>query len=129
VLPPAEIDFVDYAPDKPKVVGYRAKWDADSFEYHHTPRRFDFPAEDASLLRQLTAIAKDCWRILGVRGYVRVDFRLDRDGKPWVLEVNANPCLSPDAGFFAAAQRAGLGFEQVIERILADAFRAAPASN
>lgn len=121
VLPPAEIDFVDYAPDKPKVVGYRAKWDAESFEYHHTPRRFEFPAKDAALLETLRGIALDCWRILGLRGYVRVDFRVDSEGRPWVLEVNANPCLSPDAGFFAAAQQAGLTFDRVVERIIADA--------
>src|SRR5262249_19084898 len=40
VLPPAEIDFSAFPAGKPHLVGYRAKWDADSFEYHHTPRRF-----------------------------------------------------------------------------------------
>ncbi len=129
VLPPVEIRFVDYVPGKPRIVGYRAKWEADSFEYNHTPRRFDFPEADKGLLERLVAIAADCWTLLGLRGYARVDFRVDDSGRPWMLEVNANPCLSPDAGFFAAAQRAGLGFADVIERILVDAQRAGGAMN
>jgi D-alanine-D-alanine ligase len=126
VLPPAEIRFVDYAPGKPRIVGYRAKWESDSFEYNHTPRRFDFPEEDVSLLKELSRIALSCWKTLELRGYARVDFRVDGAGRPWVLEVNANPCLSPDAGFFAAAQQAGLTFARVVERILADAILACP---
>ncbi|MEW6252659.1 MAG: D-alanine--D-alanine ligase, partial [Planctomycetota bacterium] len=126
VLPPAEIDFVDYASGKPKVVGYRAKWDAASFEFHHTPRRFDFPSEDRPLLDELSRIAARCWRVFGLRGYVRVDFRVDAAGRPFVLEVNANPCLAPDAGFYAATQQAGLPFAAVVSRILADAMRGRP---
>lgn len=123
VLPPAEIDFVDYAPGKPKFVGYKAKWDEGSFEFHHTPRRFDFPDSDRVLLNLLTDLAQTCWKWLDLRGWVRVDFRVDEAGQPFILEVNANPCLSPDAGFAAATQRAGLSFEKVIDRIIRDAVR------
>ena len=45
-LPPAEIDFTAYPLDKPRIVGYEAKWAAASFEYANTPRRFDFAASD-----------------------------------------------------------------------------------
>lgn len=123
VLPPAEIDFVGYDSGKPKLVGYKAKWDESSYEYHHTPRRFDFPEGDRPLLRTLTTIAEECWRKLDLHGWVRVDFRVDVAGRPYVLEVNANPCLSPEAGFAAATQRAGLTFEQVVQRILGDPVR------
>ena len=118
VLPHAEILFVDYPEDKPRVVDYKAKWDEGSFEYSHTPRSFDFPASDAGLLEFLSEISKRCWRLFGLRGYARVDFRVDADGQPWVLEINANPCLSPDGGFYAALERAGLSIESAVERIL-----------
>jgi D-alanine-D-alanine ligase len=59
-------------------------------------------------------------------GYARVDFRVDESGRPWVLEVNANPCLSPDAGFAAALAEAGLGYEAAVERLIDDALERAP---
>ena len=119
-LPPAEIRFVDYPEDKPKFVGYRAKWDQSSFEYSRTPRRFDFPSQDAALLADLRRRSVACWELFGLRGYARVDFRVDAEGKPWVLEINTNPCLSPDAGFMAAAARDGLLPDDVIRRIITD---------
>lgn len=121
VLAPAEIRFDDFPPGKVRVVDYLSKWVEESFEYHHTPRCFDFPEEDAALLFRLKDLALKCWRVFGLRGYARVDFRIDKTGKPWVLEVNTNPCLSPDGGFYAALERAGLNFTQAIERIIRDA--------
>jgi D-alanine-D-alanine ligase len=125
VLPPAEIDFSAFPSDKPRIVGYTAKWHEDSFEFQNTPRSFDFPAHDASLLAELRRLAIACWHAFDLRGYVRVDFRVDRAGRPWILEINSNPCLSPDAGFYAAVQRAGLTFADAVERILEDAMAAA----
>jgi len=119
-LPPAEIRFDAFPEGKQRVVGYRAKWEADSFEYVNTPRCFDFTAEDAPLLKKLQEIATECWRIFSLRGYARVDFRVDRTGTPWVLEINTNPCISPDAGFVAAAQRAGLSYRDMVESIIED---------
>ena len=120
-LPPAEIVFESYPADKLRIVGYRAKWEKDSFEYHHTPRRFDFPPQDAALLMRLEQTAKRCWQVFGLGGYARVDFRVDPDGQQWILEINSNPCLSPDAGFAAAVEQSGMTFAEAIERILSDA--------
>jgi D-alanine-D-alanine ligase len=120
VMPPAEIRFDDYPPGKHHIVGHRAKWDEDSFEYQNTPRTFELPVEDAPLLEKLKDLALECWQLFDLKGYARVDFRVDQEGRPWILEINANPCLSPDAGFHAAAKRSGLKFNGVIERIIAD---------
>lgn len=126
VLPPAEIDFSAFPAGKPRLVGYRAKWEEGTFEYLNTPRRFDFPPQDGPLLTRIGELAQACWDLFAVRGYVRVDFRVDHAGQPWILEVNANPCLSPDAGFAAALQRADISYEAAIARILNDALRASP---
>lgn len=120
VLPPAEIRFEAYPEGKLKIVDYRAKWDEASFEYQHTVRHFDYPPDDTPLLERLKTLAQACWRCFDLRGYARVDFRVDQANQPWILEINTNPCLSPDAGFMAAAARAGLHPNQVIERILLD---------
>lgn len=125
VLPPAEIRFVGYENGAPKIVDYKAKWAKDSKEYRCTVRSFEFESDDGPLLQRLSSLAKKCWRAFGLMGYARVDFRVDPTGNAFVLEVNANPCISPDAGFQAAARRAGLTFEQVIERIVANALAGA----
>ena len=118
LLPPAEIVFRHYPADKVKMVCYRAKWEEASFEYRHTTRSFDLGAADAALLEELERLARACWDLFKPRAYARVDFRVDGEGRPWILEVNVNPCLSPDAGFAAAAERAGLNMETVVRRII-----------
>ena len=121
VLPPAEILFDGYRENQPRIVCYKAKWEESSFEYTHTPRRFDFSDDDQALLDALRQMALACWRIFDLHGYARVDFRVDGEGRPWILEVNANPCLSPDAGFAAALARADIPFHDAVARILDDA--------
>ena len=123
VLPPAEMLFIDYAPGKLKLLDYRSKWVEDSFEYNNTRRTMDFRQEDAHLISQLQDIAKNCWHLFGLRGYARVDFRVDKDGNPWILEINANPCLSLEAGFAAAIEMAGVKYHKAIEYIVNDAYR------
>lgn len=120
-LPVAEIRFDDFPPDKPKIVGYSAKWDEASFEYTHTPRSFEMDRRDAEWMDRLAPAALRCWDVFGLRGYARVDFRVDSVGRAWILEINANPCLSSDAGLMAAAGRAGISQTQVIERIVSAA--------
>lgn len=123
VLPIAEICFVDWQADRPQIVGYEAKWDEQSEAYQRTQRRWldSEDAAEAALERELGALASRCWRLFGLRGYARVDIRLDEAGRPWVLEVNANPCITPGAGFVAAAERAGLGIDDVVGAIVAAA--------
>lgn len=120
VLKPAEILFEGYPPECLRIVGYRAKWEPSSYEYQHTPRRYEFPAADAQILAHLQELAIQCWQGFGLNGYARVDFRVDSAGKPWILEINTNPCLSPDAGFTAALQATGISYTEAIARILAD---------
>jgi D-alanine-D-alanine ligase len=123
LLPPAEIDFAAFPPGKPRIVGHRAKWVAGSFEFDHTPRSFDFSDQDRPLLHRIGELALACWRLFGLRGYARVDFRVDHQQNPWILEINTNPCLAPDAGFSAALLRAGISFPQAVQRIIDAATR------
>ena len=117
VLPAAEIRFT-YPEGKPRIVGYKAKWDEQSFEYVNTNRSFEFDEEDQDLLEKLKHICHQCWAVFGLSGYARVDFRVDEAGNIFVLEINANPCISADSGFVAAATRAGLSQKEVVDRIV-----------
>ncbi|MBL6996511.1 GNAT family N-acetyltransferase, partial [Desulfobacula sp.] len=123
VLPPAEILFENYPADKPHIVCYDAKWNTTSFEYSHTPRSFSFSQGDEALIGTLKKTAIDCWNLFCLGGYARVDFRVDENGGIWILEINANPCISPDAGFTAALDTAGISFRQGLGLILEDALK------
>lgn len=120
VLPTYEIRFEGDA-GSPWLVDYAAKWDESSAMAQATPRCWDFPAEDGGLVKRLEAAALQCWRLYRLSGYARVDMRVDADGVVHVFDVNANPCLSPDAGFAAQLERGGLGLSGGLELIVAAA--------
>jgi D-alanine-D-alanine ligase len=115
VLPVAEILFEGFPEGMSRVLGYEAKWVEESFACIHTVRHFP---EESEVLGQVREMALTAWRLCGISGYARVDFRLDENEVPHVLEVNANPCLAANAGFMAAAGRAGLSAGEVVRRIL-----------
>ncbi len=119
-LPVAEIRFEGFPPEKPAIVGYAAKWHTQSFEYRNTVRSF---AVERELAICAEGLARDCWELFGLTGYARIDLRVDAHGTPWVLEVNANPCLSPDAGFAAALGTAGIEYRTAIAWLVDDALR------
>jgi D-alanine-D-alanine ligase len=118
VLPVAEMAFIDFPPDIPAMISYEGKWLAGSFMDEHTQRRFPGEEEDGELLAVVRTLARRAWRVCGLSGYARVDMRLDEDGVPRILEVNANPCLSAEAGYVIAAGHAGLTPGMLVERIV-----------
>ena len=124
VLPPAEIDFSFLPSESLKIVGYAAKWEEESAEYAGTPRRFDLREEDRNLVGDIQELCRRCWNVFGLKGYARVDFRVDTQRRPWILEINGNPCLAPDAGFAAALGAAGLSYDAGLQKILQNCVRA-----
>ncbi|HKM05738.1 MAG TPA: ATP-grasp domain-containing protein [Sphaerochaeta sp.] len=118
VFDPAEMLFIDYPSDKPAIVGYEAKWEESSFEYIHTQRTFSFSQKDQPLLKTLQELSRKAFILFGGKGYARVDFRIDEEGNPYILEVNLNPCIAQDSGFVAAAHRAGISYEEMIALII-----------
>jgi D-alanine-D-alanine ligase len=70
------------------------------------------------LATNIEETAVECFRLFMLRDYGRVDMRLDAHGRIHVLEVNANPCLSPDAGLAAAAEHAGMTYSEMINNLL-----------
>lgn len=121
ILPIAEMVFKEFYHDKPKVLGYRAKWIADSDEYKNTDRAFDTLDAEPEIEATIRNISMDVWKLFDLKGYVRIDFRVDRSGQVFVIEVNGNPCISPDSGFVAAALRGGYNIETMIKRIVINA--------
>lgn len=129
VLPPAEVVFEDWPEGKPRLYGFAAKWDPDSLEWDRTPTVFDCASREPALAARLETLVRGCAAAFGLSGYARADFRVDERGEPFLLEVNSNPCLSPESGYLEAAALLGLSPSDVLGRIVAAALaRAAEAS-
>jgi len=118
VMPPAEIVFVNYDENRPRIIDFKAKWGMESFEYINTVR--DFPRLNSNLAQNLKETALRCWYLFGLKGYARVDVRTDSNDNVYVIEINGNPCISPDGGYVAATKEAGYPFIDVIKRIIND---------
>jgi len=116
-LPLAEIDFGAFSDPYCRIVSFAAKWEEASFEYSHTPVLCPAPAGNR-VGRRIVDAARRAWTAIGCRGYARVDVRLADDGIPYVVEVNCNPDLSPEAGFYNAAKAAGYSYADMAAHIL-----------
>jgi D-alanine-D-alanine ligase len=116
-LPLAEIDFGAFDDPYDQIVSFAAKWEDASFEYHHTPALCPAPV-NGRLGRRIGGAARRAWAAIGCQGYARVDVRLDAGGVPHVVEVNCNPDLSPEAGFYNAARAAGHSYAGMAAHIL-----------
>jgi len=120
VLPPAEIVFVNYDESRPRIIDFKAKWEIDSFEYINTVREFPGNKINNHLATNLKEAALSCWHLFSLKGYARVDVRTDNNDNVFVIEINGNPCISPDGGFVAATKEAGYPFTDVLQRIIND---------
>ena len=81
-------------------------------------RRFGLERDEPELATSLKQFALACWTLFGFSGYVRVDFRVDPTSAPFIIDVNPNPYLSPDAEDAAAAAQAGLSYQDLIASIV-----------
>jgi D-alanine-D-alanine ligase len=118
ILPMPEIVFEGFADDRPKIVDYDAKWNEASYEYHHTPRLFGVEGREPALAAELARVCRGVWNLFAITGYARVDLRVGADGLAQVIDVNTNPCISPDAGLAAAAAAAGMAYPDLIRSIV-----------
>ncbi len=116
VMPLCEIRFNQADETNWPIMTYDAKWRPETREFQATPRHFttDLAPQLAEELRDL---AKRAFRLLGCRDYARVDFRVSPAGQPYIIEVNPNPCINPDAGLPAAVAAGGLTYDQFIVQV------------
>ncbi|RJP60764.1 MAG: ATP-grasp domain-containing protein [Ignavibacteriales bacterium] len=117
VLPISEISFKGLSKGLPKIITYEAKWSPESEYYKHT-----LPICPAKLPKRVTKeinrIALESYKAMGCRDYARVDVRLTKDNRPFVIEVNPNPDISPDSGFARSSAAAGISYEYLIKKLI-----------
>jgi D-alanine-D-alanine ligase len=117
ILPLYEIDFSEMPPGCPRIVSFDGKWVESSPEFRGTK---PVPCEGLSpaTLSRIAEVAETAFAAMELRDYARLDVRLAADGIPYVIDVNPNCDLSEGAGFARAARAAGLGYDDVVRRIV-----------
>ena len=90
-----------------------------TFAYLRAGADYICPAPiDAALARRMQDLALRTYRAVECRDFGRVDFRVDWQGRPYVLEINPLPSLSTEDVFNSIAKARGLSHHQIITRIL-----------
>ncbi len=120
-LPISEILF-DGLPEEEQIVDQSAKWDRLSERYRRTVPVVPAPLDEWTEA-EVVHVATMAYRALRVRDYGRIDIRLAPDGTPYVIDVNPNPDISPDAGFVRSAAAAGYDYGRMAAHILRIAAR------
>jgi len=116
-LPISEIDYSEFPEGVPKICGYEAKWVPESIEYQKSKPICPAPLEWV-MEKRVEHIAVRAFKLFGCRDYARVDIRIDRDGKIYILEVNPNPDISPQSGMARAIKAQGMTYIEFIRCLL-----------
>ena len=116
-LPLREIRFGQIPEEESRIATYKAKWDE---EYR---KRWGIKNTFAGRLpekweEKIVDTCKRAYRALNLRSYVRFDVRVTPDGQVYVIEANVNPSLEPDDEFERSADKAGISFDKLVQRIV-----------
>ncbi|HZS11042.1 MAG TPA: ATP-grasp domain-containing protein [Nitrospirales bacterium] len=117
VFPVWELMFANMPEDAHRIATERVKWSVKYQEKYGitTGESKDLPI---GLCQRIQHLCKRVYRSLELSGYARIDLRLDRDGKVYVLEANPNPQIAHDEDFADSAKRAGMSYKALIQRIV-----------
>ncbi len=126
-LPVWELFFSNMPPDAKRIATGRVKWSMKYQKKHgiESALAHDLPNGQSERIQHL---CKRAYRALELSGYARIDLRLDARGAVWVLEANPNPQIARGEDFAASAEKAGIGYESLIQRIVNLGLRWQPES-
>lgn len=122
VLPLREMKFGEIGEDEPRVATYKAKWD-----YNYRKRKGIKNVFASRLPNGLTEkigeVCKRAYKALDMQCYARFDIRVTADSKIYIIEANANPNLDYDDELGQSAEKAGLSYDKLVQKILTLAFK------
>jgi len=127
VLPVWELFFTNMPEGAKRIATDRVKW---STKYQEKYGIDSGPAKDLPDAKgeELQHLCKRAYRALELSGYARIDLRLDEAGNPWVLEANPNPQIARGEDFAASAEKIGVSYEAMLQRIINLGLRWQPES-
>ena len=115
-LPAWEFAMTKKASDKPLIASDRAKWDP---EYQRQVGLKTGPARlPKKMQTKLADLSKEIYRLLGMSGYARLDYRVTQGGDAYLLEANPNPQIAKDEDFAQSAKHVDLEYPDLIEQLM-----------
>jgi D-alanine-D-alanine ligase len=117
VFPIWEMHLANLPDDARPIATDRVKWSS-KYQKKYRIRTGEAKGLSEDLRQKIKRTSKRVYRILGLSGYARIDIRLDRSGKVYVIEANANPQLAYGEDFAESAERAGISYETLLQRII-----------
>lgn len=117
VLPIWELSFSNMPDGQARIATRKVKWDP---RYQAKHGIVSGPAKDITpdVQQRITTLCKRTYRALGLSGYARLDLRLKETGEPFIIEANPNPEIAYGEDFAAAAEHAGISYEELLQRIV-----------
>jgi D-alanine-D-alanine ligase len=115
-FPVWEMFFTNMPENARNIATERVKWNT-KYQQRHGIQTDQAVLPDG-LSERIQHIARRAFKALDLSGYARIDFRLDAGNKPFVIEANANPQLAYGEDFAESAEKAGLSYEGLLERII-----------
>ena len=112
VLGEEALPVVEIVPNRDEFYTYEAKY-ATGGSTHITPARID---DDLAARMQMLALSVH--RLVGLRDYSRTDFIVSKEGRPYILEINTLPGLTPTSIFPDACGAAGISYEALVDRLV-----------
>ena len=95
----------------------RVKWSR-KYQVKHGIKTEEAKDLPPALKDSIRHFGKRVYRTLGLSGYARLDLRLDTNGNVFVLEANPNPQIAYGEDFAESAERAGISYEALLQKIL-----------
>ena len=115
-LPAWELAMTNQEDGAPLIASGRAKWDP---EYQRQVGLKTGPAKiPRKMQAKLADLSKQIYRLLGMSGYARLDYRLTEDGQAYLLEANPNPQIAKDEDFALSAKHVGISYDELIEQLM-----------
>ncbi|RPH53718.1 MAG: ATP-grasp domain-containing protein [Lysobacterales bacterium] len=116
VLPPWEFVMTKKEDGAPLIASDRAKWDP---EYQRQVGLKTGPARLSKKMQaKLADLSKEIYRLLGMSGYARLDYRVTQEGDAYLLEANPNPQIAKDEDFALSAKHVGIDYPELIEQLI-----------
>jgi D-alanine-D-alanine ligase len=115
-FPVWEMFFTNMPDNARRIATERVKWNT-KYQQRHGIQTDQAVLPDG-LAEKIQHIARRAFKALDLSGYARIDIRLDAENRPFVIEANANPQLAYGEDFAESAEKAGVSYEQLLERII-----------